>query len=53
MHLPKFFSRRANLRPVLRELYSSGVISVYRSHSLLRLWEPLREPIDCDENYPT
>ncbi len=53
MKLPKFFFRRASLRPVLRELCATGVISVYRSHSLLRLWEPLREPIDCDENYPT
>ena len=42
---------RRTLRFTLLELHSSGVIRVFRSHSLLRVWEPLRENVDAGENF--
>lgn len=43
----KFFSqplrRSRPLRSTLLELHTTGVVSVFRRHSLLRLWVPLRE----------
>ena len=42
-----FFTKPAplpvNRRAVLRDLYATGVVSVFRRPSLFRLWEPLRE----------
>jgi hypothetical protein len=40
--LPHFLARR-DRRATLRELHYTGILSIYRSHSVLRLWEPLRE----------
>lgn len=34
---------RFNHRTTLRDLYVSGLVSVFRRHSIFRLWEPLRE----------
>ena len=42
----KFFFRslpRPNRRPLLRDLHAFGIVSVFRRHSIFRLWEPLRE----------
>ena len=36
---PGTFHRRATLR----DLYTSGLVSVFRRHSVFRVWEPLRE----------
>lgn len=30
-------------RATLRDLYTSGLVSIFRRHSVLRVWEPLRE----------
>lgn len=30
-------------RATLRDLYTAGLVSIFRRDSLLRLWEPLRE----------
>lgn len=30
-------------RATLRDLYTSGLVSIFRRHSVLRMWEPLRE----------
>ena len=30
-------------RGTLRDLYTAGLVSVFRRHSVLRVWEPLRE----------
>jgi len=52
--LLKFFAKpapRRTLRFTLLELHTSGVIRVFRSHSLLRVWEPLRENPDSAENF--
>lgn len=32
-----------NRRATLRDLYTFGLVSVFRRDSVLRLWEPLRE----------
>jgi hypothetical protein len=37
-------------RSTLLDLHSSGVMQVYRRHSLLRLWVPLRENACHTEN---
>ncbi len=34
---------RFNHRGTLRDLYVSGLVSVFRRHSIFRIWEPLRE----------
>jgi hypothetical protein len=34
---------RRNRRSTLRDLYTHGLISIFRQHSVLRVWEPLRE----------
>jgi hypothetical protein len=48
--LPKSSSRRP-LRFSLIELHATGVIQVFRRHSLFRLWEPLREPVDRGNDF--
>ena len=48
LRVPKI-KRLLPLRPVtnhrgtLRDLYTFGLVSVFRRHSVLRVWEPLRE----------
>ena len=37
------FVPRSNRRSVLRDLYAFGLVSVFRRHSIRRIWEPLRE----------
>ena len=41
----KFLLRpsRPNRRALLRDLHAFGLVSVFRRHSIFRLWEPLRE----------
>jgi hypothetical protein len=41
---------RRTLRPTLRELHNSGTLRVFRRHSFLNVWEPLRESCDPDES---
>lgn len=38
------------LRSTLIDLYSTGVMQVFRRHSLRRLWVPLREDASRQEN---
>ncbi len=42
---------RRTLRGTLRELHTSGTISVFRRHSFLNLWTPLRENLDSGESW--
>ena len=35
--------RSVNRRGTLRDLYTFGLVSVFRRDSILRVWEPLRE----------
>jgi hypothetical protein len=37
------FRPRRDRRSTLRDLYTHGLISIFRRHSILRVWEPLRE----------
>jgi hypothetical protein len=37
-------------RSTLLELHRRGVVQIFRRHSLLRLWEPLREH-PCTEEF--
>ena len=37
---PPFLQRR---RSMLRDLHAFGHVGVFRQHSILRIWEPLRE----------
>ena len=50
----KFFFRplaRPNRRALLRDLHAFGIVSVFRRHSIFRLWEPLREtPRNLEES---
>jgi hypothetical protein len=43
--LKRLFTSRPPLkhRATLRDLYVSGLVSVFRRDSILRIWEPLRE----------
>ena len=43
--MKRFLSARSSLdhRGTLRDLYTFGLVSVFRRHSVLRVWEPLRE----------
>ncbi|MES2694052.1 MAG: hypothetical protein V4773_11310 [Verrucomicrobiota bacterium] len=43
--MKRFFPIRSQLshRGTLRDLYTFGLVSVFRRHSVLRVWEPLRE----------
>lgn len=34
---------RSDRRATLRDLYLQGLVSVFRTDSILRVWEPLRE----------
>ena len=44
------FPPRTNRRSLLRDLHAFGIVSVFRRHSLFRVWEPLREtPRNGDE----
>lgn len=38
-------------RSSLLALHTSGVIQVYRTHSIFRLWEPLREHRGADADF--
>ncbi len=49
----KFFTKPAPRRPLrltLIDLHTTGVIQVFRTHSFFRLWTPLRENFDAEEN---
>lgn len=49
--IKRFLPLRAHLQPLqpasrratLRDLYTSGLVSIFRRESVLRVWEPLRE----------
>ncbi len=43
--LKRLFTSRPPVqhRGTLRDLYVSGLVSVFRRDSILRIWEPLRE----------
>jgi hypothetical protein len=41
----------APLRSSLLALHTSGVIRVFRTHSIFRLWEPLREHRRLGEDF--
>ena len=48
VHRPRTLSlttsrSRATRRGTLRDLYTSGLVSIFRRDSVLRVWEPLRE----------
>lgn len=45
------FARRRPLRFTLLELHTTGVLQVFRRHSLFRLWAPLRENFDADQDF--
>ncbi len=50
----KFFSKSSSvrtLRPTLLALHTSGVICVFRRHSIFRLWVPLRENFVAEERF--
>jgi hypothetical protein len=50
----KFFTKPAPRRPLrftLLALHASGVIRVFRCHSFFRLWEPLRQNFDADQDF--
>ena len=54
LSLLQLFLRPAPHRPLrltLRELHSSGTIRVFRRHSFLNLWAPLRENFNGDESF--
>ena len=38
-----FTPRPQRRRSMLRDLHAFGFVSVFRQHSILRVWEPLRE----------
>jgi len=38
-----FPSRPQRRRSMLRDLHAFGFVCVFRQHSILRVWEPLRE----------
>lgn len=48
MNFIRYFSSRSHRRSTLRDLYASGLVSVFRRPSLFRLWEPLREHASAD-----
>lgn len=37
------FSSQPDRRGTLRDLYTSGLVSIFRRDSVLRVWEPLRQ----------
>lgn len=50
----KLFTKPAPRRPLrftLLALHTSGVIQVFRTHSLFRLWTPLRENFDAEQDF--
>ncbi len=52
MKLPSFTkpAPRRPLRFSLLDLHSTGVIQVFRTHSLFRLWTPMRENFDAEQD---
>ncbi len=52
--LKRLFTPRppAGRRATLRDLYAFGLVSVFRRHSVLRVWEPLRETPPPDHRHP-
>jgi hypothetical protein len=50
LHLYLKPAPRRTLRPTLHELHTSGTIRVFRRHSFLNVWEPLRENFRHDES---
>ena len=42
-HRKPAFRRQTDRRATLRDLYTSGLVSIFRRESVLRLWEPLGE----------
>ena len=44
------FPRRSSRRSILRDLHAFGIVSVFRRHSILRIWEPLRETRQAGES---
>jgi len=42
---------RRTLRGTLMQLHTSGVIRVFRRHSFLNVWAPLRENLDGNEGF--
>ena len=52
MLFAKFFFPRRNLRPVLRDLHTFGIISVFRRDSIFNVWAPLREPAAEHDDFP-
>ncbi|HEX2854016.1 MAG TPA: hypothetical protein VHO24_12320 [Opitutaceae bacterium] len=51
--MKKFFFKASPsraLRSTLIDLYSTGTMQVFRRHSLLRLWVPLREGVSRSDN---
>lgn len=52
--LMKFFTKPAPRRPLrftLLDLHTTGVIQVFRTHSFFRLWTPLRENFDAEQDF--
>jgi hypothetical protein len=52
-HSMKLFTKPASRRPLrftLLALHTSGVLQVFRTHSLFRLWTPLRENFDAEQD---
>ena len=50
----QLFTKPAPRRPLrftLLALHTSGVIKVFRTHSLFRLWAPLRENFDAEQDF--
>lgn len=43
MKILRRFQPRTPRRATLRDLYVFGILNVFRQHSVLRVWEPLRE----------
>ncbi len=41
----------SNRRLLLRDLHAFGIVSVFRRHSIFRLWEPLRENPRTGEDF--
>lgn len=42
---------RKNHRSTLLALHRSGVVRVFRRHSIFRLWEPLRENFGAPRDF--
>jgi hypothetical protein len=49
--LLRSFAPRPAHRSLLRELHASGIVTVFRGHSIFRLWEPLRQHASREEDF--